>query len=119
MLRASIMIAVMMVAGLAAAQTDTSLDAEARALYEAGRAAFDAGRYEDALGHFRGAYERSRRAELLYNVGLTADRLRLDETALESYEKFLDSVPNTSPRTHRRADPPTPWSVGNRRARSG
>jgi len=62
---------------------------EARALFMAGRAAYDAGRYEAALGRFQEAYELSGRGELLYNIGQSADRLRQDEVALEAFERFL------------------------------
>lgn len=74
---------------------DDSLDEEGRALFAAGRAAFGAERFEDALDHFQAAYDRSRRPELLYNVALAADRLGRAELALETYEKYLDSVPNS------------------------
>lgn len=73
---------------------DASLDAEARALFEAGRTAFDAGRYEDALAHFEGAYRRSQRPQLLYNVAVAADRAGRVREAIVAYEKFLESVPD-------------------------
>ena len=75
----------------AQAQTD-DLDEEARALFVAGRVAFDAGRYEDALEHFNNAYARSRRPRLLYNVGLAAERAGRLPLAIRAYSKFLDAV---------------------------
>ena len=66
---------------------------EAKALFAAGRAAFEAGRYQDALGHFERCYEISQRAALLYNIALTHDRLRDDEKALASYDAYLAAVP--------------------------
>lgn len=73
--------------------------AEARALFEAGRAAYNEGRLEDALGHFQRASELSDEPRLLYNVGTTADRLRRDELALEAYETFLERVPDAAEST--------------------
>lgn len=74
-------------------QRSAAVEAEARSLFEAGRSAFDIGRYEDALEHFQQAYELSGRSSLLYNVGQTADRLRLDAVALEAFERFLADNP--------------------------
>lgn len=80
--------------GTAAAQAaDAAADAEARARFEAGRAAMAAGRIEDALTDFRRAYELSHRPELLYNVAIAADRLRRDEEALSAFERYLAEMP--------------------------
>ena len=72
-------------------------DDEARGLFLAGQAAFDAARYEDALAYFRRAHERSARPELLYNVAIAADRLRHDDEALEAFEGFLAGTPPDAP----------------------
>lgn len=64
-------------------------DAEARGLFTAGEAAYSAGRFEDALSHFRRAYELSGRAALLYNIGLSAANIRRDREALEAFERYL------------------------------
>lgn len=74
-----------------AVQTDQ--DREARFLFEAGRTAYDAGRYREALGHFQRAYDLSKRPQLLYNVGQAADRLREDELALDAFERYLSALP--------------------------
>jgi tetratricopeptide (TPR) repeat protein len=68
-------------------------DREARFLFEAGRTAYDAGRYKEALGHFQRAYDLSQRPQLLYNVGQAADRLRQDELALDAFERYLSALP--------------------------
>lgn len=67
----------------------TESETEAHALFQAGRIAFDQGRYEVALERFGGAYELTGHAELLYNMALAADRARLDGRALALYERFL------------------------------
>lgn len=68
-------------------------DAEARALFAAGKSAFEDGRYDDALLEFKRAYERSGRPELLYNVGLAAMELKRDEEALVALQSFVAAVP--------------------------
>jgi len=71
--------------------SDSSNDNEqiAKELFEAGRAAYDAGRFEDALRDFQDAYARSPRPKLLFNIGQSADRLRMDEMALSFLRKYL------------------------------
>jgi len=72
----------------------SSRDREARSLYDAGRIAFDEGRFENALDYFKRAYELSQRPGLLHNIGTTADRLRRDEEALEAFQAYLEAVPD-------------------------
>ncbi len=74
---------------------DDGIDAEARILYEAGRLAFDQGRYENAYQRFLSAYELSRRPELLYNLGASADRLRRDTLASVHFRSFLEAQPDS------------------------
>lgn len=73
-------------------------DEEARSLFEAGRTAYNNAHYEDALSYFKRAHELSGRGELLYNIGQTADRLRLDEDALDAFEAYLAAVPEAANR---------------------
>ena len=70
---------------------------EARALFTAGRAAYDGGHYETAQARFQEAYELSGRAELLYNIGQSADRSRKDAEALAAFEQFLADTPADTP----------------------
>ena len=106
--RTSLCIALVSSSGLALAQkpqkaqtpmtaappgASTDRTEEAKALFAAGRSAFEAGRYQDALGHFERCYEISQRAALLYNIGITHDRMRDDDRALEYYDKYLAAVP--------------------------
>ncbi|MBX3246887.1 MAG: tetratricopeptide repeat protein [Myxococcales bacterium] len=116
------------ITSIASAQ-DASLDAEARALFEAGRTAFEAGRYEDALGHFQAALRRTDRPGLLHNIALAADRAGHREEAIASYEKFLETVPDTLDRptiegrleelrrARRWSDPPSPFAEPRRAPR--
>jgi tetratricopeptide (TPR) repeat protein len=73
-------------------------EAEARSLFEAGRRAFTDGRFEDALERFRQSYELSGRAELLFNIGQAADRLRRDRDALAAFEQYLAALPRATNR---------------------
>jgi tetratricopeptide (TPR) repeat protein len=68
-------------------------DKAARELFNAGRAAYDEGLYEDALASFRRAYELSKRPALLFNIGQAADRARRDREALDAFEQYLLEVP--------------------------
>lgn len=79
-------------------QASDSRDTEARSLFEAGRSAFQDGRFEDARVDFSRAYELSGRPELLYNLASAEDRLRDDAAALEHFEAYLREVPDASNR---------------------
>lgn len=81
----------------ASAQSDAS-DEEARALYQAGRVAFDDGRFDDALEYFERSHELSGRPQLLYNIGSAADRLRRNAMALEHFEAYLEALPDAENR---------------------
>jgi tetratricopeptide (TPR) repeat protein len=79
--------------GSANAQS-SSMDAEARSIFSAGQVAFESGRFERALEHFLHAYELSGRAQLLFNIAVTHDRLRHDREALAMFEQYLAAVPD-------------------------
>lgn len=80
------------------AQTTSSIDEEAHGLFMAARAAYSAGRYEEALDLFERSYRLSARPELLYNIGQTADRLRRDERAIEAFSQYLEEQPDAANR---------------------
>ena len=75
------------------AQTEdaTAAEAEAREAFQQGSDAYAEARYGEALRLFRRAFELSGRSTLLYNIGLTADRLRDDATAVDAFERYLAS----------------------------
>lgn len=73
-------------------------DEMAKGLFQAGRAAYNAGKYEEALGYFQQAYDRSPRPELLFNIGQSADRLRMDDLALDSFRRYLAELPQADNR---------------------
>lgn len=61
--------------------------------FEAGRAAYDAGDYQEALQRFQQAHDLSKKPELLYNIGLAADRLRYNRAALQAYRAYVRQLP--------------------------
>ncbi len=77
----------------------TSQDQEARMLFEAGRVAYAAGRFEDSLDYFQRAHAMSGRAVLLYNVGSAADKLRRDAVALDAFRRYLEAMPTAENRS--------------------
>lgn len=77
-----------------AATPPPARESEARALFEAGRTAYDNGHFEDALERFRESYELSGRAGLLFNVGAAAERLQRQDEALAAYEAYLEAQPD-------------------------
>lgn len=75
-------------------------DAEARALFDAGAAAFDEGRFDEAHERFRRAHELSGRPELLYNIGAAADRGGHEQAAIEAYEAYVAALPDAENRSY-------------------
>jgi len=94
------LLALGLLVGASVVEAQNNEDSEARGLFLAGQAAFEGGRFEEALEHFERAYELSHRAELLYNIGTTAERLRIDERAIEAYERYLEEIPESDLRAN-------------------
>lgn len=80
------------------ATEDDDHPSEARALFLAGRVAFDEGRFEAAIRHFQASYELSERPALLYNIAQCYDRLRRDPQAIEAFERYLQAAPDAENR---------------------
>jgi len=75
-------------------QPASANDEVARGLFQAGKAAYEAGSYEEAMDLFEKAYARSGRPGFLFNIGQCADRLRQDEKALRAFRTYLEQVPD-------------------------
>jgi tetratricopeptide (TPR) repeat protein len=73
-------------------------DEEARGFFIAGRAAFAAGRYREALERFERSHAMSGRPELLYNIGSAAERAGELGRALEAYRAFVNARPDAERR---------------------
>lgn len=82
----------------AEAQTSSADDEVARGLFQAGKAAYQAGKYQDALSFFEQSHARSGRPELLFNIGQAAERVRQDQKALEMFRAYLTQVPDAANR---------------------
>lgn len=80
--------------GNALSQADDGLSDEARREVSAARAHYAAGRDREALSSFERAYKLSKRPELLYNIGVVADRMRADARAVRAYEAFIAALPD-------------------------
>jgi tetratricopeptide (TPR) repeat protein len=73
---------------------------EARGAFQAGEAAYRAGRFAEALDYFTRAYELTHEPDLLYNIATVQDRLRHDREAIEAYRAYLDARPDSSDRAN-------------------
>ncbi len=98
LLTAVALVLVTAIAPLARAQSDRASDADARTQFDAGRAAYDEGRFEEAASAFRRAYVLSPRYQLLYNIGQAELRAGHDDRALGAFEGFLRQAPEDDPR---------------------
>jgi tetratricopeptide (TPR) repeat protein len=77
--------------------------AEARALYQAGNAAADAGEFADALEDFVRAFELSGNPAALYNAARTLRSLGRHVDARDAFDQLLDDFPDISAATRREA----------------
>ncbi len=77
---------------------DPRRDEEARSLFDAGRFAFEDGRFEEALSLFRRSYDLSHRSQLLYNIGSAAERLHRNDEAIAAFEQYLTEMPDVGNR---------------------
>lgn len=84
---------------LARAQDDAAAS-EARAAFQAGQAAYAAGRFPAALTYFERAYELTEEPDILYNIATVHDRLRHDREALEAYRGYLAGRPEAEDRAN-------------------
>lgn len=87
----------LLAASVASAQPDEPED-EAKRLFTSGRAAFEQGRFEDALHDFEASYASSGRAQLLYNIAQCHDRMRKDRAAIDAFERYLAAAPDADNR---------------------
>jgi len=92
--RAAFLVAVVvLLAPLASGQEAPAPPAAA----EAGRVAYDQGRYAEALADFQAAYAADPKPNLLYAIGQAYRKLGDCPRAIEAYEQFLQSEPAPDP----------------------
>jgi tetratricopeptide (TPR) repeat protein len=109
LIRASILrVACAGLVGLAAApaawadQTKTSTDAasgEARQAFEAAKEFYKQGKFIEALGEFKKAYEKKPSPSLTYNIARCYEQLSQWQEAISSYEKFANETTDVRQRT--------------------
>ncbi len=85
---------------LSLAHAQDAAATEARAAFEAGQAAYEAGRFDAALSYFERAYELTSEPDVLYNIATVHDRLRHDREALEAYRGYLEGRPDAPDRAN-------------------
>ncbi len=78
----------------ATAQSREQQDQVAREEFVQGREAFNRGQFEEAVGRFEHAYALSQRAQLLYNIGTSYDRLHRWQEAHDAFRRYLAGVPD-------------------------
>lgn len=66
--------------------------------YHQGSVAYDAGRLDEALADFTRARDLGGPPTLLYDIALTLDRLGRTREAIDTYQSYLDAVPDASNR---------------------
>ncbi len=90
------------IANLASAQQMSKEEKlkRARAAFDLGTRAYEAGEFPKALSYFKRAYRLTESPDLLYNIATVADRMRLDEDALEAYEGYIKARPKSVDREH-------------------
>ena len=82
-------------AGNATAQGDEPSDDERAAMhFRAAQSYFDDENFEQALVEFQAARELSERPEMLYNIGLTLERLGRWDEAADAHRQFLEVAPD-------------------------
>lgn len=72
----------------------------AKGAFELGTRAYEEGEFPKALSYFKRAYRLTKSPDLLYNIATVADRMRLDEDALEAYEGYIKARPGSGDREH-------------------
>lgn len=98
MSRCAVLVSIFLLPVITAAQPQDRL---ARTHYQAGSSYYEQGRWTDALQEFEVAYRLSsdaRKPALLYNIGLTQERLGRLAEAIESFRRYLDGTPNARDR---------------------
>lgn len=82
------------------ARADEKADRDSRALdlFEKSEAAYESGRFADAIALLRQSYELKKEAVLLYNMGRAYEGLGELANAARAYEGFLTAQPNAQDR---------------------
>jgi hypothetical protein len=90
MVRALALVVVLLFAAPVSAQTSAADREEARALFAAGQAAVDGGRWTDALDAFHRAYELTHAPSALFNAAFALRALGRYQEAAAAFEELLE-----------------------------
>lgn len=82
-----------------APRTDPQLE-RAMESYDLGKKAYNAARYDDALGHFQEAATRYASPDFQYNIGLCYERLGKPEEAVRAFRTYLRAKPDADDRAN-------------------
>jgi tetratricopeptide (TPR) repeat protein len=95
--RAATLLIALALAALAYAEPDAPAlrTSAARALFQAGKSAYEAGHFEEALHEFNEGYRLSPRPEFLLNIAQTYNKLGRADEAMKFYEDFLAADPES------------------------
>jgi tetratricopeptide (TPR) repeat protein len=88
----AVAISIVLSAAASASAQESPLDERARLHFASGASYFDAGNYERALEEFQTAFDLSQRADLLYNIYLSHERLGNLAEAIANLERYLAGV---------------------------
>jgi hypothetical protein len=103
-LSAAIVACMLATAGIVHAQAyDPNADAAAQRAFEKGQAAFDHGRFDEAVKQFEQAYGLSHRPQVLFSIGRAADADGQSERALRAFEAYLQTQPDSQTRAYSEA----------------
>lgn len=91
-----LLLAVLACAAAAHAQPDDSI-ARARTHFEAGRALYQLGNYNEALREFAAGYQLAPRPQFLLNLGQCYRKLDDLQKAREMYQRYLHDAPSSDP----------------------
>jgi tetratricopeptide (TPR) repeat protein len=91
------LLAVAWCAGVARAQQPEDPVARARTHFEAGRALYTLGNYEEARREFAAGYQLAPRPQFLLNLGQCYRKLDDLQHAREMYQRYLHDAPATDP----------------------
>jgi tetratricopeptide (TPR) repeat protein len=92
------LVALLMLAGSAAAQGGPQNDDEARVHFRLGTAYYDSGRFAQAAQEYKQAYDLSKRPELLYNLFLAYRDAGDIALAADALRQYLADAPNIQER---------------------
>jgi tetratricopeptide (TPR) repeat protein len=91
---ARIVIALLLVAGVASAESKSNAQKAADTLFEKGQASYEGGKYQDAITQFKQAYELVHDPVYLFNIGQSYRKVADCQNADRFYREYLEYSPD-------------------------